>query len=261
MHHTRLVPVLLPRILCLLLALASAQALRAQAVVSWGTPTYITGDSDVATTGTLVLAYNFSYNDSEGPTSFADVTVNGVTFTAVDNSTSALTFTTTAGSYFSTNSSAFASGAAFFTNLSSGYQNLLRSAAYWDIVDAEAFTTPEKITFHNLVSGQTYHVQFWVNDSRGDYFDRVNRISDGLGHEVDQRFDAGTGAQSLGQYVTGSFVADGSTQDFFFSAAAGNAVQLNALTLSTSAVPEPSAYAACAGLAALGLAFLRRRRA
>lgn len=251
MRHTPL-SASLPRLLGLLFLLIFTPALRAQAVVTWGSPTFISGDTDVAKTGTLVFAYNFT---DDG----ASATVNGVTFTAESETSSALTFTTTAGNSFYANSSAFGSEGSFYTNLSSGYQTLLQSSVYWDITDAEAFTTPDKITFNNLTTGNTYYMQFWVNDSRGDYSDRVNLLSDGLGHSAQLRFDAGTGAQSLGQFVTGSFVATGTTQDIKLSAAAGNAIQINALTFSVTAVPEPSTYAVFAGLAALGFCLYRRR--
>jgi hypothetical protein len=43
-------------------------------LITWGSATTISGDSDVVTTGTLVYAYNM------GPSGVAATTVNGVTF-------------------------------------------------------------------------------------------------------------------------------------------------------------------------------------
>ena len=45
-------------------------------VVTWGTATGITGDSDVSTNGTLIYAYNL------GASGVTSTTVNGVTFDA-----------------------------------------------------------------------------------------------------------------------------------------------------------------------------------
>jgi PEP-CTERM motif len=174
----------------------------------------------------------------------------------VGSNTSALTFTTLEGSVFYANPSAFGSGDPFYTNLSAGYQTLLQSSVYWDLSDTSVVN---RITLNDLVSGNTYYVQLWVNDSRNDYGDRVNLVSDGDGHEIQLRFNDGTGTPSLGQYVTGTFIASGTTQDLLLSADSGNTIQLNALTLSTSAIPEPSTYAVLAGLAALGCVILRRR--
>lgn len=250
MHPARLHPVL-PRCLALLLLLAAPVGpLGAQAVVTWDTPAFISGDSDITFSGSLVLAYNLT--DESGNT-----TVNGITFTGVTGSTSALTFTTEEDSFFYTDSVSFASGSPPFTDLSGGYQVLLQSAAYWDLNDTSVVN---RMTLNNLLDGNLYHLRLWVNDSRGDYSDRVNLISDGEGHEVQLRFDDGSYTSSLGQYVTGTFVAEGTTQDILLSAHSGNTIQLNALILSTSAIPEPSTYAALAGLVALGLASLRRRR-
>ncbi|MFM7244596.1 MAG: hypothetical protein ACKO40_10575 [Planctomycetaceae bacterium] len=46
------------------------------ATIAWGTPTTVTGDSDVDTTGTLVYAYNI------GPNGVQSTTVSGVLFNA-----------------------------------------------------------------------------------------------------------------------------------------------------------------------------------
>jgi hypothetical protein len=240
-------PQALRGLLALLASAVAAHALHAQANVTWSTPAAIAGDSDVSTTGSLVWAYNFT-SDSTSPT------VNGVTFNAVADSTADLTFTTTSGSNFSTNPSAFGSGALFYTALSSNYQALLQSAAYWDVI---SFSTPDQVTLNNLTPGRVYSLQIWVNDSRPGYFDRVNAISDGGGHDVSVHFNNGSSA-SLGQYVIGTFTASGTTQELDFSPASGNAIQLNAMTLAV-AVPEPSTCAFVAGLGSLGLVCWRRR--
>src|ERR1043166_7327806 len=60
------------------LALSSAYFTSSAAVVSWGAPTTISGDSDVSTSGTLLGAVNWGFSSAGigNPTT----TVNGVTF-------------------------------------------------------------------------------------------------------------------------------------------------------------------------------------
>jgi hypothetical protein len=79
-----------------LLAVAVAWSIPARAVgltaVTWGTPTTISGDSDVDTVGTLVYAFNFG----SGTTATTQA-INGVMFQpfAIDNN--ALSSTATVG--------------------------------------------------------------------------------------------------------------------------------------------------------------------
>lgn len=48
-------------------------------VITWGTPTDVSGDANVSTAGTLVSAYSFY-----GTTPIVSPVVNGVTFTGLD---------------------------------------------------------------------------------------------------------------------------------------------------------------------------------
>lgn len=221
-------------------------ALTQAALVTWQTPQTISGDSDVVTTGTLLYAFNL------GEPTVTTATVNGVSFVAAGSSALGAT-TTTAPSL-----------------LSSNYFSLLNSAY---VVAAD---TPLPVSLGGLTIGDTYLVQFWVNNSgntpfngRFDYF---TTISDGLGNSVslydgDTGIGAGPGNTNLppvlGQYVVGTFTADNLAQGFnFFSGEVNgvlNGFQLRNITnVAPAAVPEPGT--ALAGVMLAGLVGLRRRR-
>src|SRR6516162_3566645 len=93
------------------------------APITWGSPTGISGDTDVDNTGTLFGALNLGTSTS--------TTVNGVGFTGLQLSGSSTTsgdFTFTAGGGF-VNFLTSGSTAPPFSNLSSSYQTLLASIA------------------------------------------------------------------------------------------------------------------------------------
>jgi hypothetical protein len=69
---------------------------------------------------------------------------------------------------------------------------------------------------------------------------------------------AGTGSLSLGALATTDLAGDINAFGLYVESGADN-VRFDTFTI-TSAIPEPSAYAVLAGLGALGLAVLRRRR-
>ncbi len=219
----------------------------AQAVITWGTPTFISGDADVAPVDTRLWAYNFG-NASVSPT------VNGVTFTGYASHTGNSDFTlTTVGSSIYHFPDSFGNTGAFYTALSSGYQDLLRSATFWSGSPANTQT----MTLLNLIAGATYQIQFWVNDSRSKYHNtEIVTFSDAAtdGNTVSVRF-SNNGA-TLGQYVTGVFTAEEATQVINLGP---YSPQINAATLGTVAIPEPSTYAALVGALALGWVVLCRR--
>jgi len=223
---------------------------QAQAVITWGTPTFISGDADVAAVDTRLWAYNF------GTTSVSPV-VNGVTFTGYASNTGNSDFTlTTVGSSIYQNATVFGNTGAFYTALSSGYQDLLRSATFWS---TNHTTEIQTMTLLNLIAGATYQIQFWVNDSRPNYHNtEIVTFSDAAtdGNTVSVRF-SNNGA-TLGQYVVGTFTAEDTTQIIHLGP---YSPQINAATLGTVAIPEPSTTALIVGAASLcGLLIFHRHR-
>lgn len=121
----------------------------------------------------------------------------------------------------------------------------------------------DTVSLSGLSIGNTYRVQALVFDGRGDAgivgrtveFDGVNQGQYASG---DPGVDYGTGL-----LMTGTFVADGATQDFTIEAFDGGnskGGQLNALTVyETAVVPEPSATALL-GLGGLALVMRRRKQ-
>jgi len=227
----------------------TAQCLsHAQAEITWGMPTYISGDEDIAPVETRIWAYNFG-NASVSPV------VNGVTFTGYASNTGNSDFTlTTVGSSIYQNPNAFGNTGAFYTALSSGYQDLLRSATYWSgFIDHT-----QTMTLHNLIVGATYQIQFWVNDSRASYHNTeivifTDAVTDG--NSVSVRY-SDNGA-TLGQYVIGTFTAEDANQVIHLGP---YSPQINAATLGLIAIPEPATTALIFGAASLcGMAFARRR--
>lgn len=204
--------------------------------IVWDAPKTIAGDSDVSLTGTLDRAYNFT-----GDTS--DPTVNGVTFNAFKGITSTLGDTTNAPNF---NDSAFGSVNSPFASLSSGYQALLKSAAYYDSLT---------VTLNGLTQGNTYQVQLWLNDARVYGVGRTQTVNGSLPYSQ----NIGTVDGGVGQYVTGAFMADSTSEVFaFWPGSAGYGGQVNALQLRS--IPEPSSVVLLvAGLLGL-LAYARRKQ-
>ena len=126
------------------------------AIIVWGLPTLISGDSDVSTHGTLIGAFN-----TGGP-AVANTTVNGVPFAPFE----LIGPSVTSGDFtFSTstnlaNSDTFGSTLAPFSNLSAPYRVLLGSAA-------GSIVTVVTLTINNLTVGAAYEFEWWSNYSAG----------------------------------------------------------------------------------------------
>lgn len=228
------------------------------ATITWGAATTASADTDVLNTGTFVQALNFG-------ASGGNTTVNGVSFTSINSFSYGSTVGSGAGSVVFGNASyvdngglssynGFGSSTAPYSNLSTNYKNLLGSAVY-----RETGTTSNLLlTINGLTIGQNYRVQFWSNDARGST--RTTTFSAVTGVTLDQNsLDADGGP---GQFVTGFFTANATTQDVLLTTTAGSTSLVSAYSLSAvSAIPEPSTYAALAGAIVLvGTAVIRRRR-
>ncbi len=135
-----------------------------------------------------------------------------------------------------------------FSFLSTAYQNLLNIGLL--------STRNVAMTNSDLSPGAQYEFQVWTNDLQ--LAENTVGVNDGAGHSVN--LTTGTGSY-LGQFVTGTFTADATTQAIGFTDVGlrfdipVNAFQLRLLS---SPVPEPSSFFLTA-LAALSLIGIRRR--
>jgi hypothetical protein len=216
-------------------------------VINWGTPTAISGDTDVLNAGTTVAAFNM-----DG----LAVTVNGVSFAswtypfmATTTTMGNFTFTESPGHLLAQSTT---SNSTPFASLSANYQTLLGSAISTD--DNNTLT----LTITGLTVGQQYQLQWWLNASQyagvGSGFRTTARAPNPVTLDDNTTNQVG----GLGQTVVGTFQAGDTTEVITFTGAdSTQAPTANAFQL--RAVPEPSSFA----LVSLGLAaafFLRRGR-
>lgn len=218
---------------CLLLTIMACTAANA-ATVAWTSSAYTTNGSvgqnlDTGifdSTGTLVIAENLGG---------AAVSFDGINFTASTRSFNGGNF------------------GQFHQNTS----NLSRTGVFGNAGSSDT------VSLSGLTSGRTYSIQVLLFDGRGD-----GNIS-GRSVEFDG-IDQGQYANGVtnvtwgdGLLVTGTFLADATTQDFtveaFNNAGASQGGQANALIVrDTTLVPEPSSTALL-GLGFMGLVLRRRR--
>ena len=235
-----------------LASLALAMSANA-AVVNWQTPVAITGDSDVATTGTLVGAFIPGANA-------LSTTVNGVAFNTVyvpnqffdtDPSVASLSFgsiATLAGNPRLYGFNQYESGIPL--GLSTDYTKVFSGGVGPCIAGMDNFT----LTLNNLTIGQEYLFQSWVNDSRSDQAGRTETLASGNTSGV-LAYNVGQANGSPGSFVVGTFTADTTTQAITYNA--NSFAQINAFQV--RAIPEPSSFAIALG--GIGAFVLRRRRA
>jgi hypothetical protein len=142
-----------------------------------------------------------------------------------------------------------------FTGLSAAYQTILGGATI------TAQPTTFALTMTGLTFGEIYQFQWWANTS-GPASPGVSTIHAASAGNTVALNDNPSGIEGgLGQYVTGTFVADGTSQMItFLPVPAGqpsSSAQLNAFQLRQ--IPEPSSIGLL-GLAALTLGCRSRLR-
>jgi hypothetical protein len=226
-------------ILGLLATVATAQ----NADITWQTPTFISGASDVSTLGT----YSGSWAPQDGGAN--TLPVNGVTFQGFSDLSGL-----TPGATFDNGYSGFASPGTADAN----YNALLQYARFSNE------TGPATITWGGMTAGDTYLVQFWVNDARNS---TVNARTETLtgGADTSAALDFGAGDTGAGQYIIGTFIADGSGTETLTVTPTGTgqinpSAQVNLLQIrQIAAVPEPSSLALLAGSAGAMIFGLRRK--
>lgn len=220
------------------------------ATIIWTTGTGMNGDgsSVLAPTGggTQVAAVNFTNAGTPA-------TVNGVTFQALNfggSSTSGTNWAiTTLGSSGQDNN--LLGNSTFYptTPSSSNLGPLLNNGMYMFTDGGRTYN--HKFTFSNLTPGTTYKAQFIFYAGNGR-FGQMTSTNTGANNSTTVSYSNTTGAS----FITGEWVADATTQDFYQLAQAGIMGAFSAV----SVVPEPSSMA-LAGLGAVGagLAVFRRR--
>jgi hypothetical protein len=227
---------------------ATSQAIVVNPPITWTPPTglNIAADTDVATTGTPVAAFNL------GTTGVAATTINGVTFAPFAVVGDDGPGTPTVGNFKLTftnelaSNTAFGSASAPFSNLSASYQSLL-SAGISD--NNGSFT----LTMSGLTNGQAYLFQWWANSASSNIVN-LNATSTATSmNAVTLQDNVNQAEGGPGQYAIGTFTANTGGQETVTFSSSFRPV-LNGFQL--RAVPEPSTVA----LGFLGVAFLAFRR-
>lgn len=202
------------------------------ASVVWNTRALISSETDVATNGGLVYAY-----DDSG----VAATVNGIPFAAGNSPSSFGGNVTVNGSYWYSTTAFGSSNGAPWNALSTDYQTMLQGGVY-----ANSNTTMT-VTLNNLTVGHQYLVQFWVCDTRIGASNRSETVASPGGNTVALDYNNTSANGGVGQYAIGSFTADAITQPLWLTNAqplgAGNSAQMNAIQLRDLNAPNGSVLA------------------
>ena len=220
--------------------------------ITWQTPTVISGASDVLNNGT----YFGSWAPFDGGANA--LPVNGVTFHGNSDlpSLSASGFSGDGGPYYDEPSTGNAN-----------YNNLLQYGQYAGGANAS-------FSWGGMTAGDTYEIQFWVEDIRGSTAARWENLSGGdigsTAYGTDTSAAVGysspvfSSTTSPGYDIVGTFVADNTDSEQILLTAwdANNnpSAQINLFQVrDITAAPEPSTLAILACSAGLMLLRFRRR--
>jgi hypothetical protein len=210
-------------------------------IIVWSAPQDITGDADVVTAGTTFGAVDL------GNTTATGTTVNGVHFAALGILATA---SATSGNFqFNSPAGSLVGGSTLApSGLSPAYQLLFTSGIN------NTNLNPISLTISSLTPGNQYEFEWWNNA----------QVAGG-------RPTTATAGNSVsltgnpGQFATGTFTADSTSQVITFGPAANSTEALTAVQLRdlgpASVVPAPSSLAALGmGVATLAGYTYRRRR-
>ncbi len=160
----------------------------AQPDITWQTPVTISGPSDVSTLGT----YFGSWAPQDGGAN--NHPVNGVTFQGFSDLPGL-----TPGATFDNGYDGFGSPNTSDAN----YNTLLQFGRF-----SNEGTTPATFSWSGMTPGNTYLIQFWVNDGRTLQESRSETVTGGANTSAPLSF--GSDGSGPGQYIIGTFVADSS---------------------------------------------------
>ena len=192
--------------------------------VTWQTPVTISGPADVNTVGT----YFGSWAPQDG--SANTLPVNGVTFQGFSD----LPFFTS-GPTLDNGYDGFGSPNTSDAN----YNTLLKYGRFSNE------STPATFSWSGMTPGNTYLIQFWVNDGRNIGQSRTETITGGANTSAALSF--GSDGSGPGQYIIGTFVANSSGGQTLtltaFSSGANPSAQVNLFQvrdITATVVPRPT---------------------